>query len=590
MSNSHDEEASQRSQYATSAGVPSGIASSNNSSTHKRVGSTSPSTLRKIQPQSAPSRIGAPMASGKRQRSGESTMPAAQELDFGKCSLSGPRCGQPQMATLHRHSPWCHALVPQVERLTLEICDGFLKTVSNVGGRKHAALALKCRNIDQIKDLKLVYSESKPVALVGSMGAGKSQLTNALLGLSGAAITSDSTRGTNTILEFRAPKGDQTTKFILEIVCYSADQIKGQLWGYICKIHDYFQLRVQIADAGEDADFDPAELEEQRRHYSTACTILLTVLCGSDILGTQLQDLETFKSFLDTNIDGRARIDDPGLIELCNTICEAVTAFLELQGVSNDVKAFEVDDIDALEDAMYETIRPSISDESQQHLWPLVRKAVVHYDSKELLNMGVVIADMPGLQDTNETIVDNTSAYLAAAGTILLAAPVTRIAELTEIDEYLRRCIQLRKAKNIVLVATKADMLAKVLKPADRKKLSPQDDASIRSAEDEISAIEQELADREGEKSRLVEAEEWKAVHDYVVETPDLKSRMARAVRKRTRAVRQLTKTNLEAQLNGKLRDLSHSGHGPDLKVVFSSAQTLEQHIDGSGLSLTTMS
>lgn len=189
MSNSHEEEPAQRSQYTTPGNMPSAIASSSTSSVHKRVGSTSPSTLRKIQTHSAPSRNSAPMASSKRQRSGEGTLPTEHELDLGRCSLSGPRCAQPRLSTTHRHFPWCHALVPQVERLTLEICDGFLKTVSDVGGRKHAALALKCRNVDQIKDVRLVYPEPRPVTLIGSMGAGKSQLTNAILGLIGVAIT-----------------------------------------------------------------------------------------------------------------------------------------------------------------------------------------------------------------------------------------------------------------------------------------------------------------------------------------------------------------------------------------------------------------
>ncbi|KAM3414693.1 hypothetical protein BST61_g9851 [Cercospora zeina] len=200
------------------------------------------------------------------------------------------------------------------------------------------------------------------------MGAGKSQLVNALLGLPGAAITSDSSRGTNTTLEFQGRRENQSHVFVLEVLLQTPEQIQARLLEYCRAIHTYLALKIQKSD--ETQEVDDGEVSEQRKKYNTAYDMLYTTLYGSILQLTidgeteehEVEDLSEFKMFLDSAFDGNASFEDLNLDNTIDTLRSRILDFMRAQGVSNGVKSCAVNSLADLEEAMHETIKPTFAE------------------------------------------------------------------------------------------------------------------------------------------------------------------------------------------------------------------------------------
>lgn len=499
----------------------------------------------------------------------------------GSCRL---RCGHTLDSPIHRHFPWCHPNVPMVEDAVLDICEQLLSRVQECGGQASDAIVARCRAINSSKNLKLLYPVPKPAALIGGMGVGKSQLVNGLLRLPGAAITSDSSRGTNTTLEFQGRRENPSHKFVLEVLLQTPDQIKARLREYCHTIHTYLALKIQESDADEEVD--EREVTEQRKKYNTVYDMLYTTLYGSTLTLTvedeeeehEVTDLDDFKAFLDSALDGNARLEALALDDTIKALYGNIADFMRAQGVSRSAKTCAVDSLEDLEEAMHETIKPASAETDVQHLWPLVRKAVLYCDGIELLDMGVSIGDTAGFADTNEFVVNNTLAYLSQAGTILVVAPVLRIANGEELNSQLTTIISLGKANGAYLVATKTDLLKSSLKPAEKKKLSEQDAAKIKSAEERLQELELESEKLRQQKQHLLETQQWEQHSKFNEDPEELKLRKATAAREVTRAVRAISQRKIALELKDKIRKLTRSGHGPDLKVLFAATKSLDDH------------
>ncbi|GIZ49155.1 hypothetical protein CKM354_001219100 [Cercospora kikuchii] len=506
--------------------------------------------------------------------------------DSGSCRL---RCGHPLDSPIHRHFPWCHPNVPMVEDAVLDICEQLLTRVQERKSGVSDSIMAKCRAVNACKNLKLLYPVPKPAALIGGMGVGKSQLVNGLLGLPGAAITSDSSRGTNTTLEFQGRRENQSHKFVLEVLLQTPDQIKARLRDYCHTIHGYLALKIQESDGDEEVD--DREVAEQRKKYNTVYDMLYTTLYGSTLTLTidgedeehEATDLDDFKAFLDSALDGNARIEALTLDDTIKALYGNIADFMRAQGVSRSAKTCAVDSLEDLEEAMHETIKPASAETDVQHLWPLVRKAVLYCDGIELLDMGVSIGDTAGFADTNEFVVNNTLAYLSQAGTILVVAPVLRIANGEELNSQLTTIISLGKANGAYVVATKTDLLKSSLKPAEKKKLSEQDAAKIKSAEERLQELELESEKLRQEKQHLLDTQQWEQHSKFNEDPEELKLRKATASREVTRAVRAVSQRKIALELKDKIRKLTRSGHGPDLKVLFATTKGLDNHNEEGG-------
>ncbi|PPJ59848.1 hypothetical protein CBER1_04972 [Cercospora berteroae] len=489
------------------------------------------------------------------------------------------RCGYPVETPLHQPLPWCHSNVPLIEARVLDICDQFAALVEQHESGISAPVMARCQVISQKKDLKLLYPLPKPAAVVGSMGAGKSQLINALLGLPGAAITSATDRGTNATLEFRNRRPDQETKFVLKVIFHTPDEIKKRLREYLQIIHTYLSLKAQYLNPDNEVDVD--EVEEHRKKYCLAYDMLYTTLYGSRLTlkvkgeteEHEVADLARFKDFLDSVFDSNAPFEDLDLHDTVAILYSKIPDFMAAQHVSDDVKICEIDDLGELRKAMHKTIRPVSTATDVPHLWPLVRKAVLHCEGIDSLEMGVSIGDTAGLADENEYVVNNTLNYLSTAGTILLVAPVLRIARSKELNAQLKLSISMGKASSTLLVATKADRLDPDIKASGREMLSEEDRASFEAAEAIVQKLGHESKKLEEKKQRLKDDKLWEQHGKCKEQLKDLEIRKAKAARDKLRVVRQISQRKTELDLKDKFRQLTPSGSGPDLKVYLTATK-----------------
>ncbi|KAM3414692.1 hypothetical protein BST61_g9850 [Cercospora zeina] len=197
--------------------------------------------------------------------------------------------------------------------------------------------------------------------------------------------------------------------------------------------------------------------------------------------------------------------------------------------------------------------------------------------------MGVCIGDTAGLADTNEFVVNNTVNYLAHAGVILLVAPVLRIADLEHLDAQLSRSISLGKANSTYLIATKTDLLKTTLKSADRKRLSVEDAARIEPAEALLRELEEESEKLKREKQHLFDTQQWQQYGKFDEDPNDLKGRKASAEREKIRSIRHISQRKIALEVKDMFRRLTRSGHGPDLKVHFTTTEGLDDHYRENG-------
>lgn len=136
-------------------------------------------------------------------------------------------------------------------------------------------------------------NENQIVALMGDMDIGKSEAYEALIGLDGIAIKSDSGRGTHFPIEGHGKTPGQESPFLVVVVWKVVEAMKGMVKHYCRDIFAYLDnARTEnTADDGIDDSDDEAEeiapvasngALERQHSYQEALHHLLPLLYSQD--------------------------------------------------------------------------------------------------------------------------------------------------------------------------------------------------------------------------------------------------------------------------------------------------------------------
>lgn len=195
-----------------------------------------------------------------------------------------------------------------------------------------------------------------------------------------------------------------------------------------------------------------------------------------------------------------------------------------------------------------------------------------------------MLADLPGVGDTDQNIVDLTKKYLKDAGTVLVFNTVSRIesAATNDVDNMLRECISLHagEQRNIVMVVTGIDVKDPI---TDIKRLGllPEDRVLLEKAERTLEHLKSERRTLEEPYKKA------KAVKDYATSGPlgermeELKLSIAFAAAKVKQVTIEIRNRETVETLKGKLRVLSKSRRAPDVEVHFISNQEYQKWMTG---------
>ncbi|KXT13068.1 hypothetical protein AC579_4911 [Pseudocercospora musae] len=252
--------------------------------------------------------------------------------------------------------------------------------------------------------------------------------------------------------------------------------------------------------------------------------------------------------------------------------------------VENEIEVVGASSISRLKE-IYEGLSRPPKSLAGRHPWPLIRRLQVHLDN-DFLNLGVTVADTPGLDDTNQTVVDATENYVHRAGTVLGVAPISRCAQSSDIRDHLRLANSAGKMRSTQLVLTKIDIQGGGI-----------NDANFPAASrDAVSKTEENIRHLNYRRDALIEED----ARIYALSDIDAKQKeelrsidqelesILSNIQKETNMLYQhqvlSRNANIQEDMRGKLREITRSKNAPDLKMHFACSTDYEKLQHGTPL------
>ena len=278
-------------------------------------------------------------------------------------------------------------------------------------GHHNEAVARVCTELRKFLVPAAHYKAIGPVACLGPAGVGKSSTINSILSQESAAPEHDGDeRGTYVVHEYLGPSPTQVTPYVVEVPFRPQKTIAS-----LVIRHQDSITKAQLPE--EELDDDVEDDLEQKSQ--TGLEFFHHLLCNHEDFAT-LDDVMTF--FDDHKDDQRGITED---------IMGRIVDLMDERDLCDEQETYECVDERELNQVFKKISRPVRSRGNKNKTpspWPLVSKVKVRQDL-DLLRSGLVLADTPGINDTNLTVVENTTNYLKDADSILIFASIKRISD-----------------------------------------------------------------------------------------------------------------------------------------------------------------
>ncbi|KAF4335290.1 hypothetical protein FBEOM_10865 [Fusarium beomiforme] len=253
------------------------------------------------------------------------------------------------------------------------------------------------RFLDDAKDLQQFQgNDTRTIAVLGDSGEGKSSLINSLLHFPGVAQTGDiGSACTSVVTEYRQKKAAHTAPITIDVEYLSApeirDLIKELLWSYR-------QLYLPGVESDETS-------EQDYNRY--------------------MRESEQAWSALHAAFKHKRQFTQKFAQDMSNGALERITGQLiewaqEIEWPAGCVDGFWTSTAQTADECVEHTKLFM-----QDKFWPFTKIIRVYLNS-QVLKTGVVLADLPGLQDTNLARVRATQDYLMKCDNIIIVAKISR--------------------------------------------------------------------------------------------------------------------------------------------------------------------
>ncbi|KAF2165168.1 hypothetical protein M409DRAFT_24554 [Zasmidium cellare ATCC 36951] len=461
----------------------------------------------------------------------------------------------PRLAAYH---PLCEKTETDITRL----CDDFISAYDQhkTAGFESAELESISRQFSTYRSVSKHYPPIKPVALAGPMGAGKSRTINSILDQPGLALDSDaSDRGTNVVHEYLGPRPRQKAKYLVNVVYYSASQLNSRIANIVRSIYQYLSLENGSGDA------DVEDEDDLRSKFNSSLNFFRTILCDYE----EFDSRETATAFFEEHFNEKTSED-----ELTEMLENLFYDFKASRKLVNDMESYIASDEAELSRIFAQVSKPQDMELQHPHPWPIIEKIQVRVRDNDLLKKGALVADTPGVADSDELVVNNTTMYLQNVGIVLIVSPILRTQRLNDLNDILRQCLVLGKAERTYLVMTKIDQ-KDPLKPHEIASLQPQFRQAFEAAEAQLVKLTQEIKDLNVKKDILLsqlsdstKVIEFQQTHARLGLLPSL---IKEQEAKKFQVAVEARNYDTELLLKNKFRELSKSGRAPDLKTIFVS-------------------
>ena len=502
---------------------------------------------------------------------------ASRVQSFG--STSDPKTGKvfpfdpaqhesrPKLGPFHPSFALAESGVRKVIETFLEIYD---EQVSEGYGNDALPKVVEKR-LRPFADVRKHYPPSGPVACLGSAGDGKSTTTNNVLGSETIAPESGgNTRGTSVPHEYISASPQQTDRFVVTAV--TPKDITTVVSRHVDNIITYKTLNRKEWEEGED--------EEYLRKYHTGSTFFVTLLPHTDGFASKEDAEGVFRDLISSASTTEQLGQD--VEEMKERLNRSIEASMREMGFTSYQMSYTANSAGELMNVFSTTSRPG-RNHQDAHPSVLLSKVVISQHS-DLHGAGIIWADLPGIGDSNLTVVESMRAYLKTAGTVLAFVNHLRCATNENFDAMLMECIQLRKMHNTVAVVTKIDN-QNPLTDAERMELPEADCRSLESAERELAVLKDKSQEVFTKKMEVMRANDFQAFMPLEFEYQKLQ-RLIPLLDAKILQI-QIGHRNRDAAmaLKGKFRALTNSKHAPDLRVIFVGNQAHQSHRKGYDVS-----
>ncbi|KAI5462790.1 hypothetical protein BGZ63DRAFT_352526, partial [Mariannaea sp. PMI_226] len=239
-------------------------------------------------------------------------------------------------------------------------------------------------------------TDTRTIAVLGDSGEGKSSLINSLLHFPDIAETGDiGSACTSIVTEYRQLKAEHDGPITIEVEYLSSLEIKELIRELLWSYRQLFLPSVESSDTSEQ---DYARYTRESEHAWSALNAAF---------GHKRQFNQNFAQ--DTSDGAIERITDQ-LIQWAG----------EIEWPSNGADGFWTATSQTAEECIGHTKMFM-----QNKYWPFTKIIRVYLDA-HILKTGLVLADLPGLHDTNLARVRATQDYLIKCDNIIIVAKISR--------------------------------------------------------------------------------------------------------------------------------------------------------------------
>ncbi|KAI7282052.1 hypothetical protein KC345_g3762 [Hortaea werneckii] len=416
--------------------------------------------------------------------------------------------------------------------------------------------------VKKLKDLRFVdksYPRSKPTGCLGVTAAGKSTLMNCLISQENIAAECDEGEsGTSVIQELVMAEVDQIEKFKAVVYYHPNRKIEAFVKRHFQTIHDFQNLDTE--------DLDTDEYSAWQADYETALTFFYTLLCERD----EFMSADATLAYLNS---ATSRDDDVMLGQLSTWILEYLSSLKGGEGATV-VQANTMREVNR-ELAKFKGPAKTGNDGPRSASpWPLVRIIKTQLRAR-ILSEGAVLADLPGLSDTNKLRVQATRDYIKNCDTVIIVHPILRIQSQDTVWKEVHECIRNGKQGNLIIVCTKVDDI----KHSRERDVSSEDRKALEKLRKEADNLAAEIAELE---DKLQDAEEnedadYRSINRRLKATKTMRAGKEAEWREENIAIR--NRRNIDAIQAG----FRKAVNDPDATVpVFCVSNTIyQQHMKG---------
>ncbi|KXJ86843.1 hypothetical protein Micbo1qcDRAFT_139663 [Microdochium bolleyi] len=336
------------------------------------------------------------------------------------------------------------------QQLLRDISACIEQVMPQVPGSDAAELKKLLENSRKLENFQ--PSETRTIAVLGDSGCGKSSLINSLLHYPGISDTSDLGEAcTSFVTEYRYRRPGQTTPICIEVDYLSAAEISTLVSELVWSYRQFF------LPSSEDKNLNS---EGESRHFQRQAEHAWSALKAA--FGHRREFNGAFLKGMLTD----ALIELPSVDAVQQ---ESARIAKQLIQWTKDIKWPE-----GAEAGHWSASATSAADcrqktklFSEDRVWPFTKIIRIFLDA-QLLESGIVVADLPGTQDTNLARVQATERYMMHCDCVLVVADISRAITDKSLETSLFQAMDKHGSvgtgpsagkSNVIVVCTKSDII-----------------------------------------------------------------------------------------------------------------------------------